>query len=239
MNAARVRSPRRPRRRKARPSARMPAARRRAANGRTPTEQRIIDATLELLAKDGLGALTTVSIARKAKIHQPNFYAYFRNIDDCLAAAAQYVAAHFRRFEDQSFAPVRRAVEEGGDYLAQSVRYHEEVLERLLSARAITELFLRHIHDTSAFGRELRKLEEQNVENVTAHLWDFGTRIGLRGNHLPEVRLLAEFHVSAMSTAVLSILEGRSTDVHAVARAVAANADATIRATFRRLLKEA
>jgi AcrR family transcriptional regulator len=237
MRDARARSLRRPRRRKS--SARVPAARRRGANGRTPTEQRIIDATLALLAKDGLGALTTVSIARKAKIHQPNFYAYFRNIDDCLAAAAKYVAEYFRRFEDQSFAPVRRAVEEGGNYLEQSVRYHQEVLERLLAARAITELFLRHIHDTSAFGRELRKLEAQNVENTTAHLWDFGIRIGLRDEHLPEVRLLAEFHVSAMSTAVLSILEGRSTDVHAVARSLAVNADATIRATFRRLLKEA
>jgi len=235
MTEARARRPRRPKRRKAR----APLPRRRAANGRTPTEQRIIDATLALLAKDGLGALTTVSIARKAKIHQPNFYAYFRNIDDCLAASAQHVAAYFRRFDEQSFAPVRRAVEEGGNYLEQSVRYHEEVLERLVAERAITELFLRHIHDTSAFGRELRKLEDQNVEKVAAHLWDFGIRVGLRGKHLPEVRLLAEFHVSAMSTAVLSILEGRSTDVPAVARALAVNADATTRATFRRLLKDA
>jgi AcrR family transcriptional regulator len=205
---------------------------------RTPTEQRIIEAALQLLASGGTSAPSTVQVARLARIRQPNFYAYFRNIDDCLVVAAQQIAERFRALDEASFAPVRRAVEAGADHLEASLRHHETVLGQLLEERKLTELFLRHRYDRSAFGRELRKLEEQNIERVTAELWDFGIRAGLRGKHLPEIRLLAELHVAAMSAAALSLIEGRSTDVAAVARAVAVNADATIRATFRRLLAE-
>ena len=106
----------RPRRTRARPSG--------------DVRRRIVEATLDLVRELGLGGLTTVAIARAARIHQPNFYAYFRNVDDCLAAAADAIASEFLRIDDAAFRPVADAIKTGQPYLELSYRYHEDQLAR-------------------------------------------------------------------------------------------------------------
>lgn len=228
--AARPDSAARPGKRRRKP-ARGPAS--------SATRQRVIDATLDLIRSDGIGSLTTVAIAKQADIHQPNFYAYFANIDDCLAAAAEQIGERFHAFDADAFAELKQAVETGGQYLEVSCRYHERLLETLLRERRVTELFLRHRHDHSPFGKVLRDFERRAVDRLTENLWDLGIRVGLRGKHLSEVRLLAELLSGTTGLAVLSLLEGRADDPARVAQMLARNADASIRATFRRLLAEA
>ena len=205
---------------------------------RAAIEKRLIEAALDLVHDRGVQSLTTVAIAKAAGIHQPNFYAYFKNIDDLMSAAAQHVAKRLHRLDSEAFQAVRRAVENGEPHTELNIAYHINLLDLLLDEPRYTELFFRHRGDASAYGRELRRVEQEFVESVTEHLWDWGIRVGLRGRHLSDIQLLAELQVSAVATAVLSLLEGRSTDRKAVGTMLAYNADVTTRATFRRLLTE-
>ena len=195
----------------------------------------ILEAVLAHVAERGLTSLTTVAIAKAAGIRQPNFYAYFANVDACLEAAAVQIADEFERINDEAFASVQTAAAKGS-YLDVSVAYHKTLLELLLSDRRMTLLFLRHHRDDSPFGRAMRRLERSQLDKITANLWDLGVLAGLRGEHLPEVRLLAELHLGAVYTAAMSLLEGRTDDVDMVARSLAHNADATARRTFKRLV---
>jgi AcrR family transcriptional regulator len=213
-----------------------PLARRTRARPAGDVRTRILEATLELASRQGLHALTTVAIARAARIHQPNFYAYFKNVDDCLAAAADHAAGEFLRLDDEGFRPVADAVRAGRPHLELSERYHTELLLRLLANRRVTELFLRHRHDLSPFGKGMRRLEQQALARVRANLWELAAAAGADARHLDDIALLAEMHVSAFLTVSLALIEGRASDVRAAGVSLAHNADATVRATLRRVL---
>ncbi len=220
------------------PGARRQTGRRRRGAAPTDVENRIIEATLALMREDGVTGLTTVAIARRAGIHQPNFYAYYPNIDACLVAAARRIADHLRRVDTASFRNVRHAVERGEPHMEENVAYHAALLDLLLEEPRWSELYFRHKNDASAYGAELRRVEQEFVDKTVEHLWDWGIRLGLGGRHLPDVRLLAEVQVASVAAAVVALLEGRAKDRGAVARMLAHNADATTRVTFRRLMAE-
>lgn len=133
-------------------------------------------------------------------------------------------------------AQVSTRVDNRQHYLEVSIAFHEDLIDRLLANARVTELFIRHRHDESVFGRALRELEAQEIDRAAAHLIRWARAAGVGAKHDPELRLLAEFHVGAATTGVLSLLEKRATDRHAVARAIAVNADATMRATIAHLL---
>jgi AcrR family transcriptional regulator len=212
------------------------------ANGRSRrrrpnVRQRIVDAALELTRRDGVATLTATSIARAAGIRQPNFYAYFKNVDDCLAAAASHLVSEFQAFNQEAFQALRDTVGRGGDYAELNLRYHRELLNTLLSEPRLAELYFRHRQGSSAFARALRGLDREIVKRVQEHLWDWAVRLGLGGKHLDEISLLAELQVGNVATIVLSILDGRTTDIDRAAETLARSAEATTVATFRRLLE--
>lgn len=196
----------------------------------------IIDAVIEHISDRGLTSLTTVAIAKAAGIRQPNFYAYFSNVDACLEATAEHVAAEFVRMNDDAFGAIQAAGAQGS-YLEVSIAYHRALLEQLMSEPRLSLLFLKHHKDDTPFGRAMRKLERSQLDKVVANLWDLGVAAGLKGEHLPQIRLLGELHIGAVYVAALSLLEGRTGDVEMVAVALAHNQDATARRTFKRLVK--
>src|ERR1041385_42792 len=53
------------------------------------TRQRLVQAVIDIVRGDGLGALTTVEITRRAGIAQPGFYKHFPNVDACLEEATK------------------------------------------------------------------------------------------------------------------------------------------------------
>lgn len=203
---------------------------------RSPVRERILDAVLELIRAQGVESLTTVSIAKAARIRQPNFYAHFRNVDDCLKHAAERIVGEYRSFDHDSFRELQVAVEAGDVYGELNLRYHRRLIEVLLEHRDWVELFLRHRHGTSAFALVIRRYDEQQVAFVRSALWAWAARAGVDSKHHDQVAMLAETLHHSTGALVLALIEGRVSDPDAAARLLASNADAMIRATFRRLL---
>lgn len=203
----------------------------------TQIREAILDAVIDHVSEKGMTSLTTVAIAKAAGIRQPNFYAYFANVDACLEAAAEHVASEFERMNEEAFRAIPEAFQkEEATYIDVSIHYHKVLLELLLAQRRLSLLFLRHHKDDTPFGRAMQKLERSQLDKIVANLWDLGVPYGLKGEHLPEVRLLGELHLGAVFVAALALLEGRIDDVDMVATALAHNQDATARRTFKRLI---
>ncbi len=203
---------------------------------RGPVRDRILDAVTSLIQSQGVESLTTVSIAKAAKIRQPNFYAHFRNIDDCLKQAAERIVGEYSTFDHESFRELQSAIESGQIYGEMNLRYHRRLIEVLLDHRQVVELFLRHRHGTSAFALVMRRYDEQQVAFVRDALWGWAAQAGIDSKHHIEIAMLAETLHHSTGALVLSLIDGRVSDPDAAARVLASNADASIRATFRRLL---
>ena len=56
------------------------------------TRQKLVQATLKILHKQGPTALTTGRIAQAAGVAQPTFYVHFKGMDDAVGEAAEHVA---------------------------------------------------------------------------------------------------------------------------------------------------
>ena len=196
-----------------------------------------MDAVLELAGSKGIHDLTTVAIAKRAGIRQPNFYNHFKNIDDCLAAAVREAVMEQLRIDENAFERLNVAIMTGQPYIELSCAYHRAMLERLLKRPDTTQLFVRHRGEPSAFGAELQKLHKRAVTYVATHIWDWAIASGLSGKHLPEIELLAELQVGMVYTAALAVTEGTALDIETAAVALAYAQDATIKATFKRLAK--
>lgn len=205
------------------------------AGRRGGVRERILEATLLALRTHGIGALTPTVIARLASIRQPNFYAHFKNLDHCLAAAAEHIHAQFVDFNRDAFAHLHRAVTEGRDFRAQNRAYHIELVRVLAEHRAISELVFRHRNGTSAFARTLRRLDRQTVAKVREHLWEWASLAGVSARHIDDISLLAEIHVGNVATVMLSLFDGVVADPVAAGEALATNAEATTIATLKRL----
>ncbi|MCS7057649.1 MAG: TetR/AcrR family transcriptional regulator, partial [Meiothermus sp.] len=48
------------------------------------TRERLIQATVEILSREGLGAVSTARVARDAGIVQSGFYAHFASLEECV-----------------------------------------------------------------------------------------------------------------------------------------------------------
>lgn len=202
---------------------------------RAGVRERILDAALLGLRTHGIGTLTPTAIARLAGIRQPNFYAHFKHLDDCLAAAAEHIHAQFVEFNRDAFANLYRAVVEGRDFREQNRQYHIELVQVLAEHRTISELVFRHRNGSSAFARTLRNLDRQTVARVREHLWEWASLAGISARHIDEISLLAEIHVGNVAAVMLALFDGVVADARAAGEALATNAEATTLATFKRL----
>jgi AcrR family transcriptional regulator len=203
---------------------------------RLPPRDRLTVAALALLEELGPQAITISALARRAEIKQPNFYTYFKTADDCLAAAADQIAAEVTAANRAAFTQVRDDVLAGRPHEQASLLYHRELIDRLLERPRLVELYVRHRYDATAFGRAMRALEASELERVTGELveWAAQQRLSVR-DALAEVRLLAELHVSQLATVLLALIEGRIRDRDRAARMFVDTATAGTVALFRRL----
>ena len=190
-----------------------------------------------MLRTEGIGGANASAIARRAGIRQPNFYAHFKNVDDCLAAAAGHILDQFQDFNREAFQELRDAVSRGGDYRAKNLAYHRELVETLMGEPQISELYFRHRQGTSAFAKALRTFDRESVARVFEHLWDWAMLLGLPAKYVDDVRLLAETQVGNVASVMLALLDGRIDDPARAGEALALQAEATTTATFRHLLE--
>lgn len=121
------------------------------------TQQRLIDAMLEILHESGPLALTTGRIAERAGLAQPTFYVHFPDLDRAIEMAADAAGARLI-----AILASQRAVldaEEGSAGGGRLRRAFRAALDGFAADRLITELFLRHRRDTaSPFANRFRSV---------------------------------------------------------------------------------
>jgi TetR/AcrR family transcriptional regulator, fatty acid biosynthesis regulator len=173
---------------------------------RQRNHERLVDATIRILNREGMGGLTTGAIANLAGLSQPAFYLYFRSIDEALIAAAEKVSIHVRS--------VTRAARLAATGLAARDPVRESyatAVKTWLEEPGLIALFVRHRKDRSTpLGRKLGKLEAEMHAELVADLGAMGVS-----------RTIADLeHFARLTTAsVLSTVEGladkRLTDIEA------------------------
>jgi AcrR family transcriptional regulator len=111
------------------------------ADAHSSTEDRIIEATLTLIAHDGLGAMTMVGIAETAGVSRQTLYNRYPDIDSIVAEAIR----RHNRESIQMLESSLRVVDKPGDKLEQLARHvvsigahahHAPGIENGLSAEA-------------------------------------------------------------------------------------------------------
>lgn len=195
------------------------------------TRQRLVDAVIEIVRGEGLGALTTVEITRRAGIAQPGFYKHFRNVDDCLEEATKEVLDGMR----ETFGAMRRRIQSRND--PEEVAEHFlAVLDAVAADPSFNELIVRYRRDPSALGRAIREVETRVIVDFVGELWSDARSIGLLPEHREGVVLLAELIRGALSGAVERVLDDPGADRDALARHLAEFTVAGTRGSLGRLL---
>jgi AcrR family transcriptional regulator len=172
---------------------------------RERNHERLVDATIRLVNRIGVGALTTREIANLADLSQSAFYLYFRSIDEALVAAADKVSAHIRLVTREA----RRAAADGTSRDLIRASYAAAV-NAYLEEPGFFSLFLRHRRDVStALGRRLSKLENEVRAELEADLVAMGITVEV----IPQVDLFAQLTIASVLAVVEGILDRRFKDV--------------------------
>jgi AcrR family transcriptional regulator len=185
------------------------------------TRERLVDAVLEHVRRDGLAGLTTGKIAEAAGIAQSSFYVHFASMDEALRSAADLIAAELsRRIRDERDAlgsPARDA--------AATVRLTcAATLNALLAEPALLELLLGHRRDrASPLGACLRGIVAQTRADLVGDLAALGDDADADA-----VDLMAELAIGSTLAACEGVLDGRLSDREACLEALARVTEALV-----------
>ena len=128
------------------------------------TRERIIAAAIEILSEEGLGAVATGRLAKKAGIVQSGFYAHFGSVEECILAAAERIGQRLRE------SLVRKLAEEETVDPEALARFAADVLARLEKEWTFVELLLRYRRDPSPLGNVMSRffslLRDDVVDNL-------------------------------------------------------------------------
>jgi AcrR family transcriptional regulator len=214
-----------------------PVPKRTRADGRkVTTRQRLIDATIDIVRSEGPGALTTGRIANAAGIQQPGFYAHFKNVDACLAAAAEQINSYLVE-TDVKLRRARQGIPDT-ERKTESVERMKVLLGAWMENRRFAELFARCRYDQTAIGASCREATERARVALREDLWDLALQIGLRGRYVKEIELMASLLVNGFAAGLELLVAGTHNDLDAVAGALGRSQYYYVVGEFRRMLKE-
>src|ERR1041385_34971 len=197
------------------------------------TRQRLVQAVIDIVRGDGLGALTTVEVTRRAGIAQPGFYKHFPNVDACLEEATKQMLEGMR----ETYNAMRRRIRDRTD-LDEVAAHFEAVLDTVHVDRPFNELITRYRRDTSPLGKAIRESEERVTRDFVEDLWAELRRAGMRAEHRSEVELLGELLLGSVGACVERVIDGRDADRPKLARELATFMIAGTRGVLGRLLDE-
>ncbi len=215
------------------------AAKPRKRGTREQTRQRLLDATIDLIRREGLAVLSTVSITEQAGIVQSGFYAHFKNLDECLAAAAEQVVDR-QRLVQSDFRSRAYAQLLGVDDM---VRYEsmralwERSLDLMLEDRSFAELFLRFRRDASPLGKRVRKVFDQARADMARDMNEVAPRLGIGREFEPYTAFWGDLVLGMWLTATEALLDGshdRDVVLTMLAQTTCAGSLAGVRAAQRR-----
>ena len=206
-----------------------PARRARRDPRRERNRKQLIDATLELVSREGSGGLTVTRIARAAGMDPTGFYAHFKSSEECEQAAA----AEFNRFVGSLLERYRQV------RAFKDQQHSEHAIEQLMHAWLAeprwSKLVLRARYEQSAFGDLTRGILDHVRRDVRVMLWEFAVGTGATGRQLDHMGPLADLCVGHYMTLLESIVQDRLTDVKLAAETVARANAAVVIAELRRI----
>lgn len=179
-----------------------------AADG---TRERLIRAAIEIVATEGVAALTTVNVCRRVGIAQSSYYTHFASRAELLQALGERSAIASRR-------TTRAARAQFGEH-RDRVHLRDTVRAPLELIRAYPEIFrlgrqARHEPPSTALGAHARAMAAANRAELADDLMD------LAGQHDPELRRRYEMVADCMDAMVTTLgeghIEGRYPDLEEV-----------------------
>lgn len=169
--------------------------------------QALVVAAIELVRDKGMGAATSIALAKKVGISQSGFYQHFANVNECLGLAAvtfaEEMRLELRSIRDRFFALVtgpddavleeklRRGFEHSLAYVLDQPRLVQLIM-----------LFRRFQGDNSQFGIALQRVYEQVIEDMVAELLAGSRRLGLTEKDIQGLRIYVRFSLAIWDTAV-------------------------------------
>ena len=175
------------------------------------TRERLIRAAIDIVATEGLSALTTVSVCRRIGIAQSSYYTHFASRDELLQALGERSGLATRR-------TTRAARAQFGQH-RDRVHLRDTVRAPLELIRSYPEIFrlgrqARHEPPSTALGAHARAMAAANRAELADDLMD------LAGQHDPELRRRYEMVADCMEAMVTTLgeghIEGRYPDLEEV-----------------------
>jgi AcrR family transcriptional regulator len=191
---------------------------RRRKRSREQTRDRMLEAALELLRREGLPSLTTVRVTREAGIVQSGFYAHFKNPEHLQQELAERAGRELR----EAMASWMAALRAGSDDHATLARCYVDVLELFRDEPALMDLFLRYRRSTSPLGVVLGHLHTQLRADFFQYLRERGGDPEKLRPHLGTIGMHADALVAALLGVAEGIVEGRVVDLSVAASELAA-----------------
>lgn len=183
------------------------------------TEEKLVAAAIELLHQCGVAAVSSVSVTKAAGFTQSSFYRHFANVEACLQAAAEKVAAEIRASAAEQR---RRSHAASATDTTAPITHARLVLQGFLDQRNFAELLLYHRGDPSPVGQTLRKIMADLRADLVADAWTLAQGLGIPARSYPQVAIRAETLFACVMAAGESLLEGRCQDLDLLAREIAA-----------------
>lgn len=166
------------------------------------TRERLIQATVEILSREGLGAVSTARVARDVGIVQSGFYAHFASLEDCVVAAAEHIG---QRIQDTIREGLSLLREQGvGDFNLVMNQYRR-ILTQLGAQWQFVELLLRYFREPTPLGRTLTTIQQGIRDELTHHLMALLEPLGIPDGGRPEAAFLADLMVNMLLSSVQSL----------------------------------
>ena len=181
-------------------------AEREAAAG--TTRERLLAAALAIADEEGIGAVTTVNVARRVGIAQSSFYTHFPSREALLLALGQWASAYGRRAN-------RLARRRFGADLSDHERFRDTFRVPLRDIVAHAELFRLNVRsryepETSPIGRFARDVRAANRADLAEDLQTIGLP------DAPEARrrleMFADCLIAMTEALALGLIDGRYDD---------------------------
>ena len=197
-----------------------PKKRRRKPRGtRDETREQLIQAAIDLLRREGVGAVTTVSVTNAIGLTQSGFYLHFSSVEQCLEAAAQQCTQQLRQYVADH---LQATQQDTADPMAAHVRHYQAMLDLCASDRVLGELFLKRRFDGSPIGQAMRDFHEGLRNDLANNLRELARALNPHSANDARIPILAELLLAMTISAAEMLVEGRATDSRQLADELAA-----------------
>ncbi|HZU71381.1 MAG TPA: TetR/AcrR family transcriptional regulator [Acidimicrobiales bacterium] len=172
------------------------------------TRRRLLDSALTILDEEGVGALTTTAVTKRAGIAQSSFYVHFKDVNDLLRSLIEELEAE----RGKQTRAARRAARRSGK--AEDLRDTFRIpLRDMLAHPQLFRLMLASRHDQSSpLGEWSRELARETRARLVDDLSAIGIKVDTPRRRR-RLEMISDGLISLTETLALGHLEGLYPDV--------------------------